>query len=266
MNEESPVIYRKRDQVAHIILNRPAVLNALDTRTHCELERIWADFEADDDIRVGVLSGAGHRAFSVGQDLKEYAARLEAGAEPNTFGSRGQPGHPRLTDRFDISKPVIAKVHGYALGGGFELALACDLIIASEDAVFALPEARLGLIAGAGGVFRLTRQLPFRVALGYLITGRNISVSQAIHFGLVNEVVPFAELDKIVDRWITDILRCAPISVRAIKEAALRSSGLTVEQAFSTRYPWEERRVHSQDAREGPRAFVEKRPQQWTDR
>ena len=265
--EDAPRVgYDKRGPVAHVTIDRPAVLNALDTRTHEELRHVWTDFEADDELRVAVLTGAGDRAFSVGQDLKEYARRLEAGAEPNTFGSRGQPGHPRLTDRFDLTKPVIARVRGYALGGGFELALACDVIVAAEGSTFGLPEARLGLVAGAGGVFRLTRQLPYRLAMGHLLTGRHISAETALRHGLVNEVVPGPALDDAVTSWTDDIVRCAPLSVRAIKEAALRSAGGTVEQAFGLRYPWEERRVRSQDAREGPQAFLEGRPPRWQGR
>jgi len=254
-------------RVATITLNRPEVLNAMNLRMHEELAEVWDDFERDDDIWVGVLTGAGDRAFSVGQDLKELAARTADGqAPPSTFGSRGKPGWPRLTERFGLTKPLVARVRGYALGGGFELALACDLIIASDDARFGLPEARLGLIAGAGGVFRLTRQMPPRTALGYLMTGRQLTAQRAYELGLVNEVVPAAELDACVDAWVADILACAPLAVRAVKEAALASAHLSLEQAFATRYPAEERRMFSEDAKEGPRAFVEKRPPRWQGR
>lgn len=124
------------------MLNRPEVLNAMDLLMHEELAAVWDDFERDDDLWVAVLSGAGEKSFSVGQDLKELAGRVEEGtAGTSTFGSRGKPGWPRLTERFDLAKPVVAKVQGYAMGGGFELALACDVIVASENATFALPEA-----------------------------------------------------------------------------------------------------------------------------
>jgi len=261
------ILYAKRDQVAQITLNRPHVLNALDLRMHEELRRVWDDFETDDDIRVGVLSGAGNRAFSVGQDLSELAERARDGAAgTSTFGSRGKPGWPRLTERFELTKPIIAKVHGYALGGGFELALACDLIVASTDATFALPEARLGLVAGAGGVFRLTRQLPWKTALGYLLTGRSMTADRAFELGLLNEVVPPGDLDECVDGWAADILRCAPLAVRAVKEAATKSATLPLEQAFSSSYCSEEKRMHSRDAQEGPLAFVEKRAPRWQGR
>ncbi|MCP2168544.1 enoyl-CoA-hydratase DpgD [Goodfellowiella coeruleoviolacea] len=264
IDELTRVRYVKDGRVARVTLDRPAVLNAMDLRTHAELAAVWDDFEADDQLWLAVLTGAGPRSFSVGQDLKELAARDAAGPTPSTFGSRGKPGWPRLTERFHLAKPVIARVNGYAFGGGFELALACDVVVAAEHAEFALTEARLGLIPGAGGVFRLTRQAPFRAAMGYLLSGRRMSARRAYELGLVNEVVPAEELDDHVARWVEDILACAPLSVRAIKEAATTAATLPLPQAFATRYVWEERRMHSRDAVEGPRAFVEKRPPRWT--
>ncbi|MFC7326969.1 enoyl-CoA-hydratase DpgD [Marinactinospora rubrisoli] len=262
--ERPRVRYEKKDRVAYVTLDRPHVLNAMDLATHAELAEIWDDFERDDDVWVGVLTGAGDRAFSVGQDLKELVRRTEEGAAaPSSFGSAGRPGWPRLTERFGLAKPLVARVNGYALGGGFELALACDIIVAVEEAEFALPEARLGLVAGAGGVFRLTRQLPLRTALGYAMTGRRIPAARALALGLVNDVVPAAELDACVAGWVADLLACAPLAVRAVKEAALASAHLSLEEAFAGSYRWERARMHSHDAVEGPRAFVEKRPPRW---
>ncbi|MFF8988882.1 enoyl-CoA-hydratase DpgD [Streptomyces sp. NPDC014983] len=236
----------------------------MNLRMHEQLSEIWDDFEQDEDIWVGVLTGAGDRSFSVGQDLRELAERNRAGIiRPSTFGSRGAVGWPRLTERFSLAKPLVARVNGYALGGGFELALACDIVVAAEHAVFALPEVKRGLVAGAGGVFRMTSQLPFKTALGYLLTGREFSAQRGYELGLVSEVVPAEDLDACVDRWVEDLVQCAPLAVRATKEAALRSANLPVEQAFATRYVWEERRMHSEDALEGPRAFAEKRPPRW---
>ncbi|MDF5753139.1 enoyl-CoA-hydratase DpgD [Spongiactinospora sp. TRM90649] len=258
------VRYVKDGHVAHITLDRPEVLNAMDSRTHEELAGIWDDVEADDRVRVAVLAGAGDRAFSVGQDLRERDRLQREGDPATSFGSRGLPGSPRLTDRFTLSKPVIARVHGYALGGGFELALACDLIIASDQAVFGLPEVRLGLIPGAGGVFRLFRQVPQKVAMGHLLTGRRMSAATALRHGLVNEVVPADRLDECVREWTGDLVRAAPLSVRAVKEAALRSFDMPLERAFTAEYVWEERRRRGPDAVEGVRAFVEKRDPVWS--
>ncbi|MEW2327586.1 enoyl-CoA-hydratase DpgD [Micromonospora chersina] len=260
------VRYEKADHVARVTLDRPEVLNAMDLRMHAELAEVWDDVEADDDVRVVVLTGAGDRAFSVGQDLRERA-RLDAdGVPPSSFGSRGQPGWPRLTERFDLSKPVLARVDGYALGGGFELALACDLVVASDRAVFALPEPRLGLVPGAGGAFRLSRQVPLKAAMGYLLTGRRMDAGTAYALGLVNEVVPAAELDRCVAGWVADLLACAPLALRAIKQAVLGSLDRPLPEAFAGRYGWEERRRASRDAVEGPRAFAEKRAPVWLGR
>jgi crotonobetainyl-CoA hydratase/dehydration protein DpgD len=264
MTGRARVRYVKKDHVARVTIDRPEVLNALDLRTHEELAGIWDDVQHDDDVRVAVLTGAGERAFSVGQDLKERARLDEAGTPPSTFGSRGQPGWPRLTERFDLSKPVVARVDGYALGGGFELALACDLVVASDRSVFGLPEVRLGLVPGAGGVFRLVRQLPPKLAMGYLLTGRRIDAATLHAHGLVNDVVPAERLDDCVEGWVADLVASAPLAVRAIKEAALRSVDLPLPEAFSATYAWEQRRRHSRDAVEGPRAFAEKRPPRWT--
>ncbi len=257
------VTYEKKGHVAYITLNRPNSLNAMNLQTHEELAGIWDDFESDDSIWLGVLTGAGQRAFSVGQDLKELVKRTESGEQASSFGSQGRPGWPRLTERFALSKPIIARVNGYALGGGFELAMACDIIIAAEHATFALPEATLGLVAGAGGLFRLQRQIPSKIAMGYLMTGRHMSASRAYELGLVNEVCGADQLDACVDGWVNDMLRCAPLALRAIKEVSARSATLDLKTAFATDYEWETRRRHSADCQEGPRAFVEKRPPNW---
>jgi dehydration protein DpgD len=257
------VKYEKKGSVAFITLDRAEALNALDVQTHAELGAIWDDFEQDDALWVGVLTGAGERAFSVGQDLKELVRRTEAGQPASSFGSKGLPGWPRLTERFALSKPLIARVNGYALGGGFELALACDIVVASEHATFALPEARLGLIPGAGGVFRLSRQIPYKTAMGYLMSGRRMSAARAYELGLVNDVVPAEQLDACVAGWVADLLRSAPLSLRAIKEAAAVAAGLSLAEAFDAEYQWESVRRRSSDCKEGPLAFTEKRPPQW---
>ena len=262
----SRVRYDKRDHVAYVTLDRPEKLNAMDLRTHEELGCIWDDAEADDDIRVIVLTGAGDRSFSVGQDLRERADLDKFGAGPTTFGSRGQPGWPRLTERFGFAKPIVARVNGWALGGGFELALACDIIVAAEHAVFALPEVRLGLVPGAGGAFRLARQIPLKTAMGYLLTGRQLTAQTALRLGLVNEVVPAERLDECVGEWTDDLLRAAPLAARAVKESTMRSLDMSLEQAFSTRFGWEQRRMYSRDAVEGPRAFAQRREPTWFGR
>jgi dehydration protein DpgD len=264
VSEPSPVQYERRGHVVTVTLNRPAVHNALDLRTHAALAEAWDAFEADGEAWVAVLAAAGDRSFCAGQDLKELAARIEQGVPPSTFGSYGAPGWPRLTERFELTKPIVARVSGAAYGGGFELVLACDIAVAVDTAVFALPEVKLGLVAGAGGVFRLARQLPVKTALGHLLTGRPITAVRAYELGLVNDVVPAGQLDACVDGWVQDLLSCSPLAVAATKEAAYRSLDGPLDRAFRTRYRAEERRLAGADALEGPRAFVEHRPPRWT--
>ncbi len=262
-SKASHVRYEKKGRVAYITIDRPRVLNAMNLRVHEELQAIWDDFESDDALWLAVLAGEGTKAFSVGQDLKELVDRTDKGETASSFGSKGRPGWPRLTERFAFSKPIIAKVSGYALGGGLELALACDIIVASECATFGLPEARLGLVAGAGGLFRLPKQIPHKIAVGYLMTGRSFTAARAYELGLVNEVAPLDELDGAVQRWVDDLLRSAPLAVRTIKEVTGRAQTMDLATAFATSFASEEKRRNSLDCVEGPRAFVEKRAPCW---
>ena len=168
-----------------------------------------------------------------------------------------------ITQRWYFSKPVIDRVNGYALGGGLELAMACDIIVAAEHAEFGLPEPRRGLIAGAAGVHRLPRQIVLKVATGYMLTGRHMSAQRAHELGLVNDVSPLDQLDELVDGYVEDILRCAPLAVRATKEAAMKGLDKMLPDAFTSTYEWETKRRDSYDAKEGPRAFAEKRTPEW---
>lgn len=264
-DENQPLVdYQKRGRVAYVTLNRPAVLNAMNLEMHRQLLAVWEDFNHDSEVWVAVLAGKGGRSFSVGQDLKELKQRYSAGEAPSSLGSDGRAGWPRLTERFDVQKPVIAMVEGYALGGGFELALACDLIVASEDSVFALPEAKLGLIQGAGGIFRLTRQMPMKLAMEMLLTGKTIGAREALAFGLVNEVTAKEQLQAAVNRLTDDIIRCSPMALQAIKNIAYDSANKSLPDAFAAQYPAEQRRLHSRDLREGVDAFLEKRDPVWS--
>lgn len=262
----APILFDIRDHVATLTINRPEVFNAMDSHAHLALSKALDEIQANDDVRVVVLTGAGEKAFSAGRDLKELAAvSAMTDAQKQEVAERWTKVR-RLTDRYDFFKPVIAKVNGMALGGGFELALSCDIIVAAEHATFALPEPRRGLIAMAGGVHRLPRQLPLKTAMGMMLTGRQISAAHAYQFGLVNEVVPVAQLDAAVASWVSDILECAPLSVQATKQCAMSGLGQSLEAAINGVYPLEERRRNSADSIEGPRAFAERRKPVWTGR
>jgi dehydration protein DpgD len=257
--------YEKRGRVAYVTITRPEVLNALHAYGNAELSGVWDDFAADDDLWVAVVTGEGNRAFSAGNDLKFNAAydAMPPAQRPELPRSRGFGG---LTSRFDLFKPIVARVNGFALGGGFELALACDIIIAAEHAEMGLPEPHVGLIAGAMGVHRLPRQAPLKAAMGYMLTGRHMSARRAYELGLVSEVVPSAELDATVDSYVKDILRGAPLSVRSTKESAMSGLEMPLQQAAVARFEWETRRRASHDAVEGPLAFAQKREPNWTAR
>ena len=262
----APVLLDIDHHVARLTINRPEALNAMDSHAHVALSRLLDEIAANDDVRVVVLTGAGERAFSAGRDLKEVAAETTMTSEERAAVARRWSSVRRLTDRHDFYKPVIARVNGMALGGGFELALACDLIVAADHAQFALPEPRRGLSAMAGGVHRLPRQLPLKTAMGMLLTGRPMAADEALRHGLVNQVVSSADLDAAVASWVGDILACAPLSVQATKQCALDGLGRPLADALAAAYPIEERRRASRDSVEGPRAFAARRAPVWEGR
>jgi enoyl-CoA hydratase/carnithine racemase len=242
-----------------VTLNRPEVMNALHAPAHVELAEVFDNFAADTEQWVAIVTGAGERAFSAGNDLKVTAAGGARVAMPPS-------GFAGLTSRFDLDKPVIAAVNGIAMGGGFEIALACDVIVASEAAVFALPEPRVGLAALAGGLHRLPREIGTKRALGMILTARRVSAKEGKELGFVNEVVAGGELMATAKRWAKEMMDASPMSVRASKQAVYR--GLTepsVEAALKNQnsYPAVAAMFRSEDLREGPKAFAEKRPPQW---
>ena len=246
------------NHVMTVTINRPDRLNALHPPANAELGHVFDDFASDDDLWVAIITGEG-RAFSAGNDLR-YQAEGGARAEmPRGFGG--------LTSRFDLDKPVIAAVNGIAMGGGFEIALACDLIIASVSAVFALPEPKVGLAALAGGLQRLPRQIGPKRALGMILTGRRVPAQEGYELGFVNEVVPHEQLMVRANDWAQQILACSPLSIRASKDVVYRSLDMeSLSESMAASYESVRRLVKSEDFIEGPRAFAEKRPANWKGR
>ena len=249
--------------VARVTIDRAERMNAVDESTADRLEAVWQEIEASNDIRVVVLTGSGEKAFCAGADMKatdgsKSGLAYWADARPGGFGS--------LALRKSLHVPVIARVNGFAVGGGFELVLGCDIVIAAEHASFGLPEARVGRMPLDGGMILLPRLIPQKVAMGMLLTGNRISASDALEYGLVNEVVAAEELDHAVERWVGDILECAPLSVKAIKESVKETSDLPVDEAYAKRLPSLIAALESEDSEEGPRAFREKRKPVWKGR
>ena len=255
--------YEKKDRIAYVTINRPEVMNALHLPAHEEFWEVWSDFRDDPEVWVAIITGAGEKAFSAGNDLKYTAAHAGATTSTSMMPPGGFAG---ITNRFECYKPIIAAVNGYALGGGFEIALACDIIVAAEHARFGLPEPTVGLLAGAGGIHRLPRQVPLKIAMGMILTGRHITAEEAYRVGLVNEVVPLKDLMPCAQRWARDIMRCAPISIRASKEGAMTGLDYPLEAAMNNKYYLHQVMWNSEDYIEGPKAFSEKREPQWKGR
>ncbi|MEM7018334.1 MAG: enoyl-CoA hydratase-related protein [Pseudomonadota bacterium] len=241
-----------------VTLNRPERLNALHSPAHAELDGVFNEFAEDPDLWVAIVTGEG-RAFSAGNDLKYQAEGGKRFAVASGFAG--------LTSRYDLNKPVIAAVNGVAMGGGFEIALACDIIIASDKAMFALPEPKVGLAALAGGLHRLPRQIPLKQAMGMILTGRHVPAAEGKELGFVTDVVPAENLMEEAKRWAAQIMECSPMSIRASKEvvyAGLDESNY--EKAFGSEYSAVKALSSSEDFIEGPKAFAEKRPPQWKGR
>ena len=249
-----------RGQVTTVTLNRPQVLNAIHRPMHAELQAAFDAFASASEQRVCVVTGAGERAFCAGSDLKAAAA---SGALGDGYPASGYAG---LIQRFDLAKPLIAAVNGIAYGGGFEIALACDLIIASEHARFALPEPLVGAVALGGGLHRLARQIGLKQAMGMILTGRQVDADEGARLGFVNEVVAAGDLAAAVERWCAQILKCAPLSIRASKETVMRGldepsleNAIGHQESHPAYAVWKT----ADDTREGPRAFAERRSPVW---
>jgi crotonobetainyl-CoA hydratase len=256
---EAGIRFAKDGPIARVTIDRPQVLNALGRAANAALSSVWDEIRDDAGVRVAVLTGAGAKAFCAGTDLKDPDAKN--GVPYLWDGPRLGAGG--LSFRRDLLKPVIAAVNGVALGTGFELALACDLIVAAEHAEFGFPEPRVGYMALDGGIAMLSRQIPYKIAMGLLLTGRRVRAREGLAAGFVNEVVPADGLMGAAERWAADIVACAPLSIEATKLIAMEGRDLPSWAAPR----WFPRRVMeavaSEDSEEGTSAFREKRAPRW---
>jgi len=246
--------YEKKERMALVTLNRPERMNALDRQTILELSEVWADFKDDHGLRVMILTGAGEKAFCVGADIKEWAAE---GQDPHAAGWFDHIVTPmRTTDMF---KPVIAAINGYCLGGGLELALACDMRLASESATFGQPEIKRGIFPGQGATQRLPRILPYNLAAEMVFTGEAIDAREALRIGLINRVVASRDLMDQARELAERIADKPPLALRAAKEALLKSYDLSLAEGLRHEGRLRKDIGRTRDAREGAIAFLEKR-------
>ena len=254
--------FLKTEVDGHILtvtINRPERMNALHPPAHAEFDEVWNEFDKDENLWVGIVTGEGDRAFSAGNDLKFQA---EAGGKMDI--NMASSGFAGLTSRFNLTKPLIAAVNGVSMGGGFEIALACDLIVASTNAKFALPEPKVGLAGLAGGMQRLPRQIGMKNALGMMLTGRHVSAEEGMRLGFVNEVVEPDNLISAAKAWAKQIEECSPMSIRATKQVAYENfNEPDLEKSMKAHYSAVKALFGSEDFIEGPVAFAEKRLPNW---
>jgi len=246
------LLYEKKGQVAYITINRPEAMNAFDVETFKEFGAALVDFRDDPSVLVGIITGAGEKAFAAGADIKTILPWL---AENPHYWEQV----PTIMHGLDVFKPLIAAINGVALGGGLEVALACDIRIAAEHAKLGVPEVKLGLIPGWGGTQRLPRRVPWAVASHMLFTGKPISAQEAYRVGLVNRVVPISELMAAADAVAGEILECAPLAVQAAKQAMARGIDMSLDEGLKVEADMETPLYSTEDLAEGRQAFTEKR-------
>jgi crotonobetainyl-CoA hydratase len=252
----------RRGRVLEVTIDRPKV-NALDHDASRALGDAFSMLRDDPDLWVGILTAAGERVFSAGWDLKALNrgdTKLDEWWEDGDYGAGGFAG---LTEMWNLNKPVICALNGLTIGGGFELAMSCDLIIAADHVEFALPELPLGMVPDAGALQRLPRRLPYNIAMEMFLLGRRMPAAEAAHYGLINAVVPAADLMDKAREWADHLAQAAPLALQTVKEVLRSIEDIPLEQAFATMrtadLPTYRAMLTSDDAAEGVRAFVEKR-------
>jgi len=255
------LIYEKRDKIAFITINRPEAMNAMDPETYSELSEAWIDVRDDPDVWVAIITGAGDKAFSAGADLRKTIGR------PIEAWHFWQTQEEQILNRgLEVWKPIIAAVNGYCLAGGMTLLLATDIRIAAEHATFGLSEVSRGILPGNGGTQRTIQQLPYPIAMYFLLTGERMNAEEALRVGLINKVVPLPELMPEAERLARRICENAPLAVRAIKELAVRGQYLPIESGLRLEQAIQRALAATEDAKEGPRAFAEKRRPHYSGR
>lgn len=267
MNEAVHV--ERRNGVLEITLDRPKV-NAIDRATSIALGEAFCELRDDPELRAGIVTAAGDKAFSAGWDLKAAAADADQEIGLWWHSDYGPGSFAGLTELWDLNKPVIAAVNGLAIGGGLELAIACDLIVCADHAYFALPEVPLGIVPDSGGLQRVPRRLPYNIAMEMLLLGRRMEATEALHYGMINKIVPPEQLMSTAREWADTIAAGAPLAVQAIKEILRETEAMSVRESFTwlreaelENFP---KVLTSEDAKEGVTAFAEKRKAQFRGR
>ena len=261
MPDFSNIIYEKKGRIAYVTINRPQRMNAVDPTTSRELLQAFSDFRDDDELWVSILTGAGEKAFSAGADLVAIAQAFAGGEAlfyDVPFGG--------ITRGFQTWKPMIAAINGYCLAGGLELSLCCDIRVAAEHATFGLPEPTRAIIPGAGGTQRLPRAIPLAFAMEILLTGGHIDAQTALRWGLVSHVLPLADLMPTAEEIANAICQCGPLAVRAIKQAAYVGLNTTLEEGLALEFKLQADVLGTEDARQGPLAFAQKRKPEYKGR
>jgi E-phenylitaconyl-CoA hydratase len=255
------LLFETRDRVAYLTFNRPEAMNAMDPETYRELSEAWIEVRDNPDIWCAIITGAGDRAFTAGADLKKTIPR-----QPEMWEFWQTQAEQILNRGLEVWKPIIAAVNGYCLAGGMTLLFATDIRIAADHAVFGISEVKRGILPGNGGTQRAIRQLPYPIAMELLLIGDTLTAQQAYQYGLINRVVPKEQLMEAAEDYARRLVANAPLAVRAIKELAVRSQYLHVQDGLRLESAIQQVLRQTEDAKEGPRAFAEKRKATWTGR